>query len=59
MIVMLRMRKKLSRAIVANCNKLCYRKLFFYKKGSYQRSGKIHGFCLNNKLHRLKLKILR
>jgi len=36
---------------------LCGTKLFFYKKGSYQRSGKIQGYCFNNKFHRLKFKI--
>ena len=36
---------------------LCGRKLFFDKKGSYQSGGKIQGYCFNNKLHRLKMRI--
>jgi len=36
---------------------VCGRKLFFDKKGSYQSAGKIQGYCYNNKLHRLKIKI--
>lgn len=36
---------------------LCGKKLFFDKKGSYQSGGLIQGYCFNNDLHRLKVKI--
>jgi len=36
---------------------LCGHKLFFDKKGSYQSAGKIVGYCYNNRVHRLKIKI--
>lgn len=35
---------------------ICGRKLFFDKKGSYQASGKILGYCYS-KVHRLKIQI--
>jgi len=36
---------------------LCGKKLSFDKKGSYQSGGKVQGYCFNNRLHRLKIKI--
>lgn len=36
---------------------LCGKRLFFDKKGSYQSGGKISGYCFNNKIHKLKVKI--
>lgn len=36
---------------------LCGKKLFFDKKGSYQNGGLIQGYCFNNDIHRLKIKI--
>lgn len=36
---------------------LCGKKLHFDKKNSYQNGGKIQGYCFNNRLHRLKIKI--
>lgn len=36
---------------------LCGKKLHFDKKNSYQNGGRIQGYCFNNRLHRLKLKI--